>query len=645
MFILSPLLTLRDAARRAGAAVHRDPPAHVGVPGELGRAAAGRRRRHRRRGVRDRRPRREGLRPGAAPARPAGRRVARLFGSRVRLVHIQARLQPPLQTIPALGRSRCWRSAAGSRSTATSRLGMFLAFSTYVLPAHAAGPAARGHPHGRPARPRRRRTHLRAARLHPARAGQARRDGCSTVTHGEIAFDARDVRLPATEPVLQRLLADGRAGRDGRARSARRARASRRSALLLPRFYDVHGGRDPIDGTDVRDVTLDSLRRRSASCSRTRSSSPTRSAPTSRSAGPTRPTRRSRPPRARPRPTSSSAAARRVRHGRRRAGAHALGRAASADRARPRAAHRPADPRARRRDLGRRRRVEDEIHPTLRRIAAARTTILIAHRRSTLSSPTASSWSTRATSSTSGTHDELRERCRCTASCSRVRATTPKASTPRAEARRRRRVRSTASRRTAWSGLDADGAAQRSRSRRAGTAAVGAGVRVAGGGGGGGGDWAGGGMGGALAPTPELLAKVDALPPAAAEPAHRRRGARAAPRRRSGSPGSSSRSAAGCRSGFVLVALDALATLAGPLLLRLGIDHGVASTSTEALWRWSPRVFLAVTLARLVGDVGATPASWAGPPNGCCTRCGSRSSPTSSASASTTTTARWRAGS
>ena len=76
MLILSPLLALRDAARRARAALHRDPPAHVGVPGELGRAAEGGRRRQRRRGRRHRRPGREGLRPGSARARPADRPLA-----------------------------------------------------------------------------------------------------------------------------------------------------------------------------------------------------------------------------------------------------------------------------------------------------------------------------------------------------------------------------------------------------------------------------------------------------------------------------------------------------------------------------------------------------------------------------------------
>ena len=54
---------------------------------------------------------------------------------------------------------------------------------------------------------------------------------------------------------------------------------------LIPRFYDVSGGRITIDGHDVRDVTLESLRCRSASCSRRRRCSRARSATTSRSAG------------------------------------------------------------------------------------------------------------------------------------------------------------------------------------------------------------------------------------------------------------------------------------------------------------------------------------------------------------------------
>src|SRR5262249_39751815 len=77
-------------------------------------------------------------------------------------------------------------------------------------------------------------------------------------------------------------------------------------SLLLPRFYDVGGGQVRVGGRDVRDLTRDSLRRRSGWCWRTVSCSPTASPPTSLSAGRTRPGSRSWPPPGRPRPTSSS---------------------------------------------------------------------------------------------------------------------------------------------------------------------------------------------------------------------------------------------------------------------------------------------------------------------------------------------------
>ena len=56
-----------------------------------------------------------------------------MFASRVRLVNIQARLQPAMQTIPALGQVAVlalggWLALHGRIS-----LGTFLAFSTYML--------------------------------------------------------------------------------------------------------------------------------------------------------------------------------------------------------------------------------------------------------------------------------------------------------------------------------------------------------------------------------------------------------------------------------------------------------------------------------------------------------------------------------
>ncbi len=111
-----------------------------------------------------------------------------------------------------------------------------------------------------------------------------------------------------------------------------------------------------------------------------------------------------------------------------------------------------------------------------------------------------------------------------------------------------------------------------------------------GGGGGGGGGWIG-----ALAATPELLAKVEALPPADDEPDVDWR------KQAAWDPHFSLRRflrpfRRPLALGLVLVIIDALATLAGPVLIRSGIDGGVARGSITAVWVASG-VFLAVTAA------------------------------------------------
>src|SRR5204863_10064277 len=71
----------------------------------------------------------------------------------------------------------------------------------------------------------------------------------------------------------------------------------------------------------------------------------------------------------------------------------------------------------------------------------------------------------------------------------------------------------------AWRGLDDEEIRSAQIAERARTASPSAAIRPAGGGGAGGGiGAAGGAWGGALAPTPELLAQVDALGPATADP-------------------------------------------------------------------------------------------------------------------------------
>ena len=189
----------------------------------------------------------------------------------------------------------------------------------------------------------------------------------------------------STEPVLATSPSRSRRARPSRS-SAARARASRRSRCCSRASTTCTTGAITIDGVDVRDVTLDSLRRSigvvfedsflfSDTITRQHRVRPAR-----------RDRRRGRGRGARRRgPRVHHAAARRLRHRRRRAGPHALGRPAPAHRARPGAAHRPADPAARRRDLvGRRPHRGGDPRDAAPRSLAARTTILIAHRRSTL---------------------------------------------------------------------------------------------------------------------------------------------------------------------------------------------------------------------------------------------------------------------
>ena len=176
MLWLSPLLSLVMLAVAPAAALHRDEAAHIGVPGELGRAAEGRRRRQRRRGRRHRRARREGLRAGAPRARPPHRSLA----GDVRVARSSREHPGPAPARdaddPRVRSGRGARaSAAGSRSTATSRSARSSRSRTYMLLHHAAGPPVRGDPHRRPARPGRRRAHLRPPRLDAGRAGRARR--------------------------------------------------------------------------------------------------------------------------------------------------------------------------------------------------------------------------------------------------------------------------------------------------------------------------------------------------------------------------------------------------------------------------------------------------------------------------------------
>ncbi len=114
-----------------------------------------------------------------------------------------------------------------------------------------------------------------------------------------------------------------------------------------------------------------------------------------------------------------------------------------------------------------------------------------------------------------------------------------------------------------------------------------------------GGDWGGG-----LAATPELLAQVAFLRPADDRPDQAVADAAAADPR-FGFRRFIRRWRWQLAAGLGLVVLDGLASLAGPLLIRHGIDSGVTPKVTGALWAASA-IYLGVVLVDLFVQVGQT---------------------------------------
>src|SRR5207253_1594658 len=208
-------------------------------------------------------------------------------------------------------------------------------------------------------------------------------------------------------------------------------------------------------------------------------------------------------------------------------------------------------------------RVEEEIHATLRRIARTRTTILVAHRKSSLSLADRIVVVDAGAVVDAGTHDELSARC----PLYRMLLSGPGGDAEGLEpeiAPDDGQVNGITP--SAWRGVvDEDELRLAQIAERTRTASPTAAVRVAGGGGGFGGGGGAGGWGGALAPTPELLARVDALGPATADPR-----VDVAFESRPSPDFKFTRFLRRYRGwlaiGMALVALDAICTLAGPLL-------------------------------------------------------------------------------
>ena len=183
----------------------------------------------------------------------------KLYGSQMRAVRLQSRYQPFLEAVPGLGQVAVLALGGYLAIRHEISLGTFLAFSTYLTQLVA------------PAR-------MLAGILtigQQARAGVERifqlldlkptivdAPGAAVLPPivGEIVFDKVAFSYDDGPSVLSELslrLAPGETvalvGPSGSGKST--------AANLVPRFYDVSAGAVRIDGHDVRDVTLASLRR------------------------------------------------------------------------------------------------------------------------------------------------------------------------------------------------------------------------------------------------------------------------------------------------------------------------------------------------------------------------------------------------
>ncbi|KAA0930333.1 ABC transporter ATP-binding protein [Streptomyces apricus] len=181
----------------------------------------------------------------------------RLFAGRLRTIRLNSKYTPALQAVPALGQVAMLALGGWLAVRGEVTLGTFVAFSSYL--AQLVGPVrmlAMVLTVGQQARAGAERV-LELIDTRPALE-----DGTKTLpadAPATVEFDGVSFAYDDARPVLDGLSFEIRAG-ETLAVVGSSGSGKSTVSLLLPRFYDVTGGAVLIGGLDVRELTLDSLR-------------------------------------------------------------------------------------------------------------------------------------------------------------------------------------------------------------------------------------------------------------------------------------------------------------------------------------------------------------------------------------------------
>ena len=523
--------------------------------------------------------------------------ATRLYSARVRVVRLTARYNPALAAVPMLGQVAVLALGGWLALHGSIKIGVFLAFSLYigqlVSPVRALttlitiGQEARA-------------SVIRVYEVIDAKPVVTEKPGAVDLPAGtpDVELDGVAFGYLPSAPVLRGLSLHVRPG-ETLAVVGTSGSGKSTISLLLPRFYDVRGGVIRVGGQDVRDLTLESLR---ASIGLVMEDSFLFSDTIRANISYGRPDATREQIVAAARAAEADEFITGLREGYDTViGEQGLtlsgGQRQRVSLARALITN-PAililDDATSAIDAG----TEAQIHATLHKVMAGRTTLLIAHRRSTLQLADRIAVLDEGRLIDAGTHEELTARC----PLYRLLLAGPGedaegvdagelADHENADHENAGRGDPAAGRDPAsgtvtpalWeaprpahgdpAGSTAAAGANGSQLARVSGSAIGRGMGAAARGGRGR-SGAGGGMLAGIPPTPELLAKVDALPPASELPGVNRAAARAAdPRftlRRLLRP-----IALALFAGLVLDGLDAIASVAMPALVRGGVDRGV----------------------------------------------------------------------